>query len=51
MFHGVESLKLQYKGIQGYLNAVEKEQIIINSMSILFLCLRDRWGYLKFGLF
>ena len=28
MFHGVESLKLQYKGTQGYLKAVEKEQII-----------------------
>ena len=27
MFHGVESLKLQYKGTQGYLEAVEKEQI------------------------
>ena len=28
LFHGVESLKLQYKVIQGYLKAVEKEQII-----------------------
>ena len=28
IFHGVESLKLQYKGTQGYLKAVEKEQII-----------------------
>ncbi len=28
MFHGVEILKLQYKGTQGYLKAVEKEQII-----------------------
>ena len=28
MFHGVESLKLQYKGTQDYLKAVEKEQII-----------------------
>ena len=27
IFHGVESLKLQYKGTQGYLEAVEKEQI------------------------
>ena len=27
IFHGVESLKLQYKVIQGYLKAVEKEQI------------------------
>ena len=28
MFHGVESFKLQHKGTQGYLKAVEKEQII-----------------------
>ena len=28
LFHGVESLKLQYKVIQGYLKAVEKEQRI-----------------------
>ena len=28
MFHGVESFKLQYKETQGYLKAVEKEQII-----------------------
>ena len=28
LFHGVESLKLQYKGTQDYLKAVEKEQII-----------------------
>ena len=28
LFHGLESLKLQYKGTQGYLKTVEKEQII-----------------------
>ena len=28
MFHGLESLKFQYKVIPGYLKAVEKEQII-----------------------
>ncbi len=28
LFHGVESLRLQYKGTQGYLKAEEKEQII-----------------------
>ena len=28
MFHGVEILKLQDKGTQGYLKAVKKEQII-----------------------
>ena len=28
MFHGLESLKFQYKVMPGYLKAVEKEQII-----------------------
>jgi 2-polyprenyl-3-methyl-5-hydroxy-6-metoxy-1,4-benzoquinol methylase len=28
MFHGVEILKLQDKGTQGYLKAVKKDQII-----------------------
>jgi transposase len=47
MFHGVESLKLQYKGIQGYLNAVEKEQIIEWMRAQSYLILSYLQKYLK----
>ena len=47
MLHGVESLKLQYKGTQGYLNAVEKEQIIEWMRSQSYLRLSDLQEYLK----
>ena len=41
MFHGVESLKLQYKGTKGYLKAVEKEQIIESMRTQIYLRLSD----------
>ena len=47
MFHGVESLKLQYKGTQGYLKAVEKEQIIEWMRAQSYLRLSDLQKYLK----
>ena len=47
MFHGVESLKLQYKGIQGYLNAAEKEQIIEWMRAKIYLKLWHLQKYLK----
>ena len=47
MFHGVESLKLQYKGTQGYLKAVEKEQIIEWMRAQSHLRLSDLQEYLK----
>ena len=47
MFHGVESLKLQYKGTQGYLKAVEKEQIIEWMRAQSYLRLSDLQEYLK----
>ena len=45
MFHGVKSLKLQYKGTQGYLKAVEKEQIIEWMMVQVYLRLSDLQKY------
>ena len=47
MFHGVESLKLQYKGTQGYLKAVEKQQIIQWIRAQSYLRLSDLQKYLK----
>ena len=47
MFHGVESLKLQDKGTQGYLKAVEKEQIIEWMRAQVYLKLSVLQKYLK----
>ena len=47
MFHGVESFKLQHKGTQGYLKAVEKEQIIEWMSAQRYLKLSDLQEYLK----
>ena len=47
MFHGVKSLKLQYKGTQGYLKAVEKQQIIQWIRAQSYLRLSDLQKYLK----
>ncbi len=47
MFHGVESLKLQYKGTQGYLKAVKKEKIIELMRAQSYLRLSDLQKYLK----
>ena len=47
MFHGVESLKLQYKRIQGYLKAVEKEKIIEWVRTQNYLRLSNLRKYLK----
>ena len=47
IFHGVESLKLQYKGTQGYLKAVEKEQIMEWRRAQSNLRLSDLQNYLK----
>ena len=47
MFHGVESLKLQYKGTKGYLKAVEKEQIIEQMRTQIYLRLSDLQKFLK----
>ena len=47
MLHGVESLKLQYKGTQGYLKVVEKEQIIKWMRAQNYLRLSDLQKYLK----
>jgi putative transposase len=47
MFHGVESLKLQYKRIQGYLKAVEKEKIIEWVRTQNYLRLLNLRKYLK----
>ena len=47
MFHGVESLKLQYKGTKGYLKAVEKEQIIEYMRTQIYLRLSDLQKFLK----
>jgi transposase len=47
MFHGVESFKLQHKGTQGYLKAIEKEQIIEWMRAQRYLKLSDLQEYLK----
>ena len=47
MFHSVESLKLQYKGTQGYLKALEKEQIIEWIRAQNYLRLSDLQEYWK----
>ncbi len=47
LFHGVESLRLQYKGTQGYLKAEEKEQIIEWVRAQNHLRLSDLQKYLK----
>ena len=47
MFHGVESFKHQQKGTQGYLKAVEKEQIIEWMRAQRYLKLSDLQEYLK----
>ena len=47
MFHGVESLRLQYKGTKGYLKAVEKEQIIEQMRTQIYLRLSDLQKFLK----
>ena len=47
MFHGVESLRLQYKGTKGYLKAVEKEQIIEWMRTQIYLRLSDLQKFLK----
>ena len=47
MFHGVESLKLQYKGTQGYLKAIKKEQIIKWMRTQSYLRFLDVQKYLK----
>ena len=47
MFHGVEILKLQHKGTQGYLKAVEKEQIIKWMRTQNYLRLSYLQKYLK----
>lgn len=47
LFHGVESLRIQYKGTQGYLKAEEKEQIIEWVRAQNYLRLSDLQKYLK----
>ena len=47
LFHGVESLRVQYKGTQGYLKAEEKEQIIEWLRAQDYLRLSDLQNYLQ----
>jgi transposase len=47
MFHGVETLNLQYKGTQGYLKTIEKEQKIEWIRTQIYLILSDLQKYLK----
>ncbi len=47
LFHGVESLRVQYKGTQGYLKAEEKEQIIDWLRAQDYLRLSDLQNYLQ----
>ena len=47
MFHGVETLKLQDKGTQGYLKTIEKEQKIEWIRTQIYLRLSDLQKYLK----
>ncbi len=47
LFHGVESLRLQYQGTQGYLKAKEKEQIIEWLRAQDYIRLSDLQNYLQ----
>ena len=47
MFHGVETLNLQYKGTQGYLKTIEKEQKIEWIRTQIYLILSDLQKHLK----
>ena len=47
MFHGVETLKLQDKGTQGYLKTIEKEQKIEWIRTQIYLRLSDLQKFLK----
>ena len=47
LFHGVESLRRQYQGRQGYLKAVEKEKTIEQLRAQDYLRLSDLKNYLQ----
>ncbi|ABG49769.1 transposase [Trichodesmium erythraeum IMS101] len=47
LFHGVESLRLQYQGRQGYLKTVEKEKTIEWLRAQDYLRLSDLKNYLQ----
>ena len=47
MFHGVETLRLQDKGTQGYLKTIEKEQKIEWIRTQIYLRLSDLQKFLK----
>ena len=47
LFHGVESLRLQYQGRKGYLDPVEKEKIIEWLRAKDYLRLSDLQNYLQ----
>ena len=47
MFHGVETLRLQDNGTQGYLKTIEKEQKIEWIRTQIYLRLSDLQKFLK----